>query len=269
MRQIRRCVSHPTRGALVVLLVAILVRPVQGQNSNSCLMDNGISSYPAGTMGSATPQGTRLYWVGGFKIPNEHARNALRAATEMWNAALAGTGIEIRYTDTGGNINPEPTTDSSVAMGAARYNENTNAMPFLEDLYNASHEGLRGLFAHELGHFLGIDENNWDTNSIMKQCAGPTAVQCAEQFAGRTVGQGEAEKVRDCLATHSDPMYIDDYGYADDPYEDTTQQDPEDHICYSVDLIVTTWYCAGGYCSAVWSDRYQLHHWCEPLEDGN
>ena len=60
----------------------------------------------------------------------------------------------------------------------------------------------------------------------MKQCGGPTPLDCVQQFEGRNVQAGDAAKMVECLNSYAAELPGEEI--ADGPYEDNWPGDAED-----------------------------------------
>lgn len=137
---------------------------------------------------------------GGNQAPNTTMKRLIEEAIQEWNSYQCITGVQFQ---------PPPATGSSVLEfvytedeqktgGCAAYSRETVRIyhgPALQQrLNNLGEAQTRAAFKHELGHFLGLDEDNTPPSNIMTQ-----PLTCAHFATVTFVQQTDAQQVLTCF----------------------------------------------------------------------
>ncbi len=148
---------------------------------------------------------TVRYDAGVEGVPNAQERKAMEDAVASWNALSSTSGVVIDVAQPGTRADLEfvYTSDRSRDTGtggcAAWRPSNSRIQWGVDAQYRAATLGyyqLASLFMHEMGHFLGLDENNYDEGQIMRQ-----GNDCQSYTPVFAVTQASAQQVKDCIMT--------------------------------------------------------------------
>lgn len=146
------------------------------------------------------------YNAGGEGSPSTAERQAMEAAVAAWNAHSNTSGVVIEVAQPGEDVHLEFafTTNANLTGGCAAFHNLMSRIHWGADARQRAatlgNVQLATLFMHEIGHFLGLDENNNEPNQIMQQ-----GTDCQTATTASTVSQSSAQQVKDCIMAACTP----------------------------------------------------------------
>ena len=196
------------------------------------------------------------------------ALTALSAACDKWNALSNTTGIVFEISNDWGHVLVIEESDPNLTLGVAAYSFDEAfiyADPAVISAAGSYPDELARLWAHELGHYLGLDDNNGDSGDLMYQCHVAGVVNCV---ASRTQepSSANATKVASCLQ-HIQNAELSSGSYYDYGQEPDTQN--EDYVCDITWLKTDHYHCSGTSCTYWYTSSEVVSVFCHPMEEGH
>ncbi len=199
--------SRGCRGKTWIIAVILLLLGLPDVQAQQCIGD--LSTFRIGTKGLSADG--KIHITYGFANASSNAvKDAAAAAFAQWNGMSSTTKVVFEPVPAGGSpdIQFKPSDDPAKTNGCAGYSPGTDRIyfsPGLDQAAQASTSAGATMIAHEVGHFLGLDEagTNPSSPTIMNNgsgAPGTTCLQAAQNVPTKTVQSGDAAKVPSCVA---------------------------------------------------------------------
>jgi hypothetical protein len=195
------------RGKVWIIAIILVLTGLPIAHAQQCIGD--LSSFRIGSKGLSSDG--KIHITYGFADASSNAvKSAAAAAFAQWNGMSNTTKVVFEPVPVGGSpdIQFKPSENEAKTKGCAGYSPDSDRIYFSPGLDQAAQFSTSAgatIIAHEIGHFLGLDEagTNPSSPTIMNNGSGTpgtTCLQAAQNVPTTTVQSSDAAKVPSCVA---------------------------------------------------------------------